>query len=636
MDVFQRFSLAFGTLMFYILNTVMSISVSYYVLSILLFALSGSMTYHQLGLMDAVIAIPWLFQLGYVLAFPMIVELVIQRGLFQGLWEFIRSLPLSLFFFVFHLRTKQYNFLMGLIVGKGNYAATGRGFGLDHASLTETYKRYAASHFYAAFILLLSIGIYKHFSQDPALPFFLRTVTILLIIASWFFAPIVFNPMNRWVDLKNDIQEATQWLSATSHTGPPLEKMTTALELNFKEREKLAQEVGDLLAKDVTQAVNPGSPSATQAPNGSADGGILPDASPPVVPGDLKKNKQAKIAEINQKTVHCQDVMAKFWDKPAGKFNDELLPQTDGWWKWWTAALINRWQDEDGFFPGGFQNVLMVIQKVYIELESVFPWVLVALNFWALESVWYLVLIIVIVLFWWVLAKIALERWQLHHHAGRFKAMILLVIPTTVLFFASGTLSFSQLIWSLVFYGLCLHLALHSGFGLFNLSYKVKTRLPNPSSKYNFQKKTMNDIAQDKKKLERFRKRLNIPAFLAILHRPTPYCIFFCLAVVNGLCCFVNSFITSILYNVKVYASWERQLLKPDNPPPAKRDEPTQAFARGLPNLLPAKAKSSPEIPTPGTGPGPAPKTSLASHFSAQRGRPRRTVGAPDPAKPTR
>ena len=161
LDVFQRFSMFYGSLGFYVTNFIMSISINYYILSIVLFALSG-VSYHKLGLLDAVIAIPWLLQIGYVLAIPMVVELVIQRGFWRGTAEFLMTLPVGVFFYVFQLRTKTYYFAKGLFVGAGGYASTGRGFGLDRLSMREMYQRYSESHFTEGILFNKIIFTYRN------------------------------------------------------------------------------------------------------------------------------------------------------------------------------------------------------------------------------------------------------------------------------------------------------------------------------------------------------------------------------------------------------------------------------------------------------------------------------------------
>eukprot|EP01059_Diplonema_ambulator_P030078 TRINITY_DN5031_c1_g1_i3.p1 TRINITY_DN5031_c1_g1~~TRINITY_DN5031_c1_g1_i3.p1 ORF type:complete len:900 (+),score=311.38 TRINITY_DN5031_c1_g1_i3:305-2701(+) len=231
LDLFSRFSLFYGTLAFYLTNFVMAISINYYILSIVLFAMSG-ISYHQLGLMDAIIAIPWLLQVGYILAIPMIVELVLQKGFLRGLVEFVLTLPIAVFFFVFHMRTKTYYFGKGLLVGSGGYVATGRGFGLARQSMKEMYQTYSESHFIEGFLIFICLVIYAAYGSDPVVPYLARTFTIILIAMSWLWAPVVFNPMPTTQELQTDLSAMMDWIGTTVRNCRQKEasKMKTDLE----------------------------------------------------------------------------------------------------------------------------------------------------------------------------------------------------------------------------------------------------------------------------------------------------------------------------------------------------------------------------------------------------------------------
>lgn len=113
----------------------MCLTIDFYIFTCILFLASGT-TYHILGLLDAVIAIPWIIQIGYVQALPLLLELSIEQGIMDGMsvcyYEsiliiclgillFIRRLLIGMIFFVFHVRTKSYFFGQGLFSGKGGY-----------------------------------------------------------------------------------------------------------------------------------------------------------------------------------------------------------------------------------------------------------------------------------------------------------------------------------------------------------------------------------------------------------------------------------------------------------------------------------------------------------------------------------
>jgi len=178
--------------------------------SIIFFAISG-VTYHQLGLLHAVIAVPWMFQIGFVQALPLLVEQMIQQGFWEGFLLFITQVPFGLVFFVFHLRTKAYFFEQGLFVGKGGYKGTGRGFGLDRMSLVDIYKCYFDSHFHNAIVLLSCMIMYWFVSEETSYSYFLRIASILLVIFSWLMAPIIFNPYATADALHTDLKLMNDW-----------------------------------------------------------------------------------------------------------------------------------------------------------------------------------------------------------------------------------------------------------------------------------------------------------------------------------------------------------------------------------------------------------------------------------------
>mgnify|MGYP001058652049 FL=1 len=161
----RRLSLFMGSIAFYAINLLMSTSIAYYLYGITLFAIA-QVSYHQMGLLGAVISVPWLFQIGFVQAFPLLIELILERGWVDGIIYFVKYLPFSLVFFVFHLRTKAYFFACGILKGQGGYRGTGRGFGLDRTNLKDLFMSFAASHFYEALKLLLALIIYGLVTTD--------------------------------------------------------------------------------------------------------------------------------------------------------------------------------------------------------------------------------------------------------------------------------------------------------------------------------------------------------------------------------------------------------------------------------------------------------------------------------------
>ncbi len=211
LDIFSRMSVAFGTLGFYIVNFLMGASIHYFVWAIVLFRVSNT-TFHQLGIMQAKIAVAWVFQLGYVLAIPLFVENCVEHGLKRGAIMFFRTIGPSIFFFVFHLQTKFYYFLESIIRGKAEYQATGRGFVLDRLPLTTVYKSYADSHIHEALLYFIMLLIYRYVSDESAFSYVMRCLTLIFIVISWFCAPVFFQPYPTSHQLDIDWGQAKLWL----------------------------------------------------------------------------------------------------------------------------------------------------------------------------------------------------------------------------------------------------------------------------------------------------------------------------------------------------------------------------------------------------------------------------------------
>src|SRR3990167_310349 len=213
---FMRISLFFGSIAFYASNLIMTASINFYVYSIVFFAISG-ITYHALGLLDAVIAVPWLFQIGFVLAFPLYIELIITKGLVKGTVYWLLYLPFALIFYVFHLKTKAYYFGISLFSGNAEYRKTGRGFVLSRSNLLMIYRGYFKSHFSEGLKLLAALIIYFLITTDGFMTATIRTASILLVVFSWLFAPLVFNSFPFRENILSDIYSMNDWIAAGSY-----------------------------------------------------------------------------------------------------------------------------------------------------------------------------------------------------------------------------------------------------------------------------------------------------------------------------------------------------------------------------------------------------------------------------------
>eukprot|EP01113_Clastostelium_recurvatum_P039644 TRINITY_DN606_c0_g1_i3.p1 TRINITY_DN606_c0_g1~~TRINITY_DN606_c0_g1_i3.p1 ORF type:complete len:2408 (-),score=581.57 TRINITY_DN606_c0_g1_i3:45-6527(-) len=218
LPILVKLSLFFGSIGFYLMTLLTTFSIKLYVYSLLMFVGSG-VSYHRLGLLGSVIAVPWLFQVGFVQALPLLLEYIIHYGLVTGTLAFLAQLPFGLVFFVFHLKTKAHYFAQGLFSAQGGYKGTGRGFGLDRRGMVEVYKAYFHSHFQDALILIAAVIVYSIISDETSGAIFLRLASIILVIFSWLMAPVLFNPYPTRDSLYEDIRSMRDWLQTKMHKG---------------------------------------------------------------------------------------------------------------------------------------------------------------------------------------------------------------------------------------------------------------------------------------------------------------------------------------------------------------------------------------------------------------------------------
>eukprot|EP00993_Chasmostoma_nieuportense_P001089 NODE_19_length_4559_cov_24.014215_g17_i0.p1 GENE.NODE_19_length_4559_cov_24.014215_g17_i0~~NODE_19_length_4559_cov_24.014215_g17_i0.p1 ORF type:complete len:1500 (+),score=450.80 NODE_19_length_4559_cov_24.014215_g17_i0:393-4502(+) len=244
---FLRFGLFFGTYGFYIYNTLMAMSIHLYIIAVVFFALSG-VTNHDLGVNQSTLAVPWLFQVGFLFSFPLIVELSIEKGMIQGFLHFLRTLPFALVYHLFQLQTKAAFFIEGLVRGKGGYIASQRGFGLDRTTFVDIYTTYASSHVHPGINLLFWIGLYAGYSQLTLAEISLRCFFIVMVGVCWIGAPILFNPHPTMEHLTQDINEMLAWL------GNPLPTTKDIAFLLFEEhkRKDVNREHADRNKREVT------------------------------------------------------------------------------------------------------------------------------------------------------------------------------------------------------------------------------------------------------------------------------------------------------------------------------------------------------------------------------------------------
>ncbi|XP_047947966.1 callose synthase 7-like [Salvia hispanica] len=222
-DFYRMLSFYFTTIGFYFSSMVTVLTVYVFLYGRLYMALSGlerrilrDPSVHQSKALEEALASQSFFQLGLLLILPMVMEIGLERGFRNAIGDFIvMQLQLASVFFTFQLGTKAHYFGRTLLHGGSKYRATGRGFVVFHAKFADNYRLYSRSHFVKGlelFILLILYEVYGHASSSSSLYLFI-TFSMWFLVASWLFAPFVFNPSGfEWQKTVDDWTDWKRWM----------------------------------------------------------------------------------------------------------------------------------------------------------------------------------------------------------------------------------------------------------------------------------------------------------------------------------------------------------------------------------------------------------------------------------------
>ncbi|KAK4487157.1 hypothetical protein RD792_006474 [Penstemon davidsonii] len=218
-DFYRMMSFYFTTVGFYFSSMVTVLIVYIFLYGRLYMVLSGlerrildDPAIRQSKSLEGALATQSLFQLGLLLVLPMVMEIGLERGFRSAIGDLIvMQLQLASVFFTFQLGTKAHYYGRTILHGGSKYRATGRGFVVFHAKFAENYRMYSRSHFVKGlelFILLLVYEVYGHSYRSSSLYFFI-TFSMWFLVASWLFAPFIFNPSG--FDWQKTVDDWTDW-----------------------------------------------------------------------------------------------------------------------------------------------------------------------------------------------------------------------------------------------------------------------------------------------------------------------------------------------------------------------------------------------------------------------------------------
>ncbi|KAH7533719.1 hypothetical protein FEM48_Zijuj04G0161500 [Ziziphus jujuba var. spinosa] len=218
-DFYRMLSFYFTTVGFYFSSMVTVLTVYVFLYGRLYMVMSGvereileNPYIHQTKALEQALTSQSIIQLGLLLVLPMVMEIGLEKGFRTALGDFIiMQLQLASVFFTFQLGTKAHYYGRTILHGGSKYRATGRGFVVFHAKFADNYRMYSRSHFVKGlelFILLIVYEVYGESYRSSSLYFFI-TYSMWFLVASWLFAPFVFNPSS--FDWQKTVDDWTDW-----------------------------------------------------------------------------------------------------------------------------------------------------------------------------------------------------------------------------------------------------------------------------------------------------------------------------------------------------------------------------------------------------------------------------------------
>ncbi|ONM41821.1 Callose synthase 7 [Zea mays] len=235
-DFYRMLSFYFTTVGFYFSSMVTVLTVYVFLYGRLYLVMSGleksimldPRNQQNVKALENALASQSIFQLGLLLVLPMVMEVGLEKGFRTALGEFvIMQLQLASVFFTFQLGTKTHYYGRTILHGGAKYRPTGRGFVVYHAKFAENYRMYSRSHFVKGLELLILLVVYLVYgsSYRSSNIYLFVTCSIWFLVASWLFAPFIFNPSCfEWQKTVEDWTDWRKWMDNRGGIGMSVEQ----------------------------------------------------------------------------------------------------------------------------------------------------------------------------------------------------------------------------------------------------------------------------------------------------------------------------------------------------------------------------------------------------------------------------
>jgi hypothetical protein len=203
LTIMQKIALFYGTLNHFV--NIVAADTSIFVFAYMFTAFQvAQITTENLWLVGSAAGAPWILQLGFLNALPMLVERRIEQT-YLGLTDVLLSLP----FFAHQNRITSAYFRIAITSQRAGYLASGRGLGNTNTSLLEIYLYHASSNFIAGSKLILLVIYFTALGGDV-----LFLLWSLIAGVSYIAAPIMYNPKPSPKAMVEGFKQFTRWLKA--------------------------------------------------------------------------------------------------------------------------------------------------------------------------------------------------------------------------------------------------------------------------------------------------------------------------------------------------------------------------------------------------------------------------------------
>jgi len=244
------------------------------------------------------------------------------------------------------------------------------------------------------------------------------------------------------------------------------------------------------------------------------------------------------MSSLNEHKLHIANSETK-----DGKRKDLLkgwVNEKVSWQAWFIQLTIDQWEEEDSWGRHPLNIFKMFLQKTVLYAWRYFPWVLLGQFYFRLPSLNYFISFAFISVF----STAIDERYtNQHEHFTIWKASVLIVIPSMVVFFLYGNMTMGEVIMSICLCLMVCFVAMDIVIGFLNMYIKISGHL------------------KDDEPRDLLIERLKIPRVFFRLQRFWP---FVCIIILAGVNLFTVVFcggLTTLLFNGRVADMWNRAYL---------------------------------------------------------------------------